>query len=246
MHTQQEPQHQPWPAVAVERPVMRMRWSSLTFLHWPYDVDVVQQLLPEGLTVEPYDGRAWVGLIPFNMMVAPPTGPEVPWLSHFPETNVRTYVRARDGKTGIWFFSLDAARLAAVTAARGSWGLPYFWSDMRVDRTGDHIRYTSSRRRGQRAAASDVGVDVGDAIPDPELTAFDHYLTARFVLFARRARRVWFTRADHPRWPLRRASVTSLHDGLVEAAGLPAPDGDPVVHFSDGVDVKVGLPHRVG
>ena len=238
--------YEPWPSVAVERPVMRMRWSSLTFLHWSYDVDVVQQLLPDGLTVEPYDGRAWVGLVPFQMMVAPPAGPGLPWLSHFPETNVRTYVRAHNGMTGIWFFSLDAARLAAVTAARGSWGLPYYWSSMGLGRQGDRLTYTCSRRRGQRPAASDVEIEAGEPIPDHEVTAFDHYLTARFVLFARHAGKLWYTRADHPRWPLRRAIVCSLSDGLVPAAGLPQPEDEPVVHFSDGVDVKVGLPHRVG
>ena len=40
--------------------------------------------------------------------------PAVPWLSAFPELNVRTYVSPRDGKRGVYFFSLDAARLLAV------------------------------------------------------------------------------------------------------------------------------------
>jgi uncharacterized protein YqjF (DUF2071 family) len=87
---------------------------------------------------------------------------------------------------------------------------------------------------------------VGQPLGQHEVTSFDHYLTARFVLFARYLGRVWYSRAEHPPWPLRRATVQRLDDTLLSAAGLPAPVGEPVVHFSDGVDVRVGLPHRVG
>jgi uncharacterized protein YqjF (DUF2071 family) len=94
----------------VRRPVMHNRWDTLTFLHWPYPVDVVQALLPAGLRVEQFDGRAWVGLVPFFMQVRPPG---VRWFvppGRFPETNVRTYVHGPDGSTGVYFFSLEAAR----------------------------------------------------------------------------------------------------------------------------------------
>ena len=110
----------------------------LTFLHWRYPPETVQALLPDGLEVETFDGVAWVGLIPFLMdRVRPRWLPPVPWLSRFPETNVRTYVRGPDGRTGIWFFSLDAARLPAVLAARVGFGLPYYWSEMSVRAMGD-------------------------------------------------------------------------------------------------------------
>lgn len=48
------------------------RWDQLTFLHWDYDPDIVQRLLPEGLVVDTFDDRAWVGLVPFLMEVRPP------------------------------------------------------------------------------------------------------------------------------------------------------------------------------
>src|SRR2546423_2489451 len=95
----------------VRYPVMLQEWRHLTFLHWRYRPDVIQALLPAGLTVQTMDGSAWVGLIPFLMSgVRPPRVPALPWLSRFPETNVRTYVSGPDGGTGIWFLSLHAAR----------------------------------------------------------------------------------------------------------------------------------------
>jgi uncharacterized protein YqjF (DUF2071 family) len=33
---------------------------------------------------------------------------------------------------------------------------------------------------------------------------------------------------------------------LVEAAGYPEPDGEPLVHYSPGVEVRIGLPRTVG
>ena len=84
----------------IERPVMMQRWATLTFLHWSFDAAAVQRLLPDSLTVETFEDRAWVGLVPFFMHVSLPHVPEVPWVSRFCETNVRTYVRGRDGPAG--------------------------------------------------------------------------------------------------------------------------------------------------
>ncbi|HVF05098.1 MAG TPA: DUF2071 domain-containing protein [Frankiaceae bacterium] len=219
------------------------RWSQLTFLHWSYDPALVQDLLPDGLTVETYDGRAWVGLVPFHMTVRAPGVPALPWASYFPETNVRTYVTGPDGINGVHFFSLDAARLGAVLAGRGL-NLNYRWSRMRLGRRGDVVRYTCDRRWPGPPARNDTEVEVGDPIPAAELTEFDHYLTARFRLWTTLGGRPVRMQAYHPPWPLRRATVRRLDDTLIGAAGLPAPAGDPVVHFSEGVDVRVGPPRR--
>src|ERR1051325_7601239 len=95
--------------------LMLQQWRLLTFLHWRFPAADVARLLPEGLTAQTFARTAWVGLVPFVMVgVRAPGVPPLPWLSRFPETNVRTYVRGPDGKPGIWFYSLDAARLPAV------------------------------------------------------------------------------------------------------------------------------------
>jgi uncharacterized protein YqjF (DUF2071 family) len=238
--------HPPQPPVRVERAIMRMQWLTLTFMHWPYPADVVQRLLPPGLTVETYDGQAWVGLVPFTMTIGLPRAPAVPWLSYFPETNIRTYARGPGGETGVWFMSLDAARLPAVMAARTAWGLPYYWSRMAVQRQGDVVTYTSARHRPHPRARHSSHVSIGPPIPAYDLTTLDHYLTARFGLWAYHFGRIWHSRVDHAPWPLRRARVDRLDDELVMAAGLPAPPGEPVVHFSAGVQVRVGRPRVCG
>lgn len=230
----------------VARAAMLQRWDRLTFLHWSYHIDVVQDLLPSDLEVDPYDGRAWVGLVPFFMEVRFPGTPHVPWLSRFPETNVRTYVRGPTGEPGVWFFSLDASRLAAVLTARLTYRVAYFWSEMSVSRSAQTIRYMTRRRwPGTGEARSEVTVEIGDRYRPDQLEEFDHYLTARWTLYGTWRRRLLMAHAEHPPWPLHQARVETYRDDLVAAAGLPPPTGDPVVHWSPGVDVRIGFPRRV-
>ena len=127
-------------------PVVFQRWQAVTFLHWSYDPAVVQRLLPAGLTVHTHAGVAWGGLTPFLLQNFRPSGlPAIPWLSSFPETNLRTYVIDSNGVDGLWFLSLDAASLVTVAGARGSLWLPYHWASMTVERSLT-LTYRSCRR----------------------------------------------------------------------------------------------------
>jgi uncharacterized protein YqjF (DUF2071 family) len=231
--------------VPVSRAAMVHRWEELTFIHWRFDPEAVQRLLPRELTVETFDGDAWVGLVPFFMRVGLPRVRSVPWLSRFAETNVRTYVRSRDGTRGIWFFSLDAARLGAVLVARSTYRLPYFWSKMGIERSGSRINYRCERRWPGPPALSMVTIEIGQRYEPEELTTLDHFLTARWTLFSAPRVGLRHARAFHDPWPLHRADIVDLDDTLVTAAGLPAPEGSALVHYAPSVEVRIGWPTRI-
>lgn len=235
------------PPPKVARPVMHHRWSWITFIHWRYPPSLLQPMLPPGLTVETFDGSAWVGLTPFLMQgVRAPALPAVPWLSSFPETNVRTYVRDRHGRRGIWFLSLDAARLPAVLAARAGYGLPYHWSDMAVRVAGERVAYRCARRwPGPRRLRCDAEVRLGPPLRQAERDELAHFLTARYRLYTVIAGRLAAAEAEHPRWPLRRVELLRLDQDLLTGQGLPAPAGEPLLHASAGVPVRVGMWHRL-
>lgn len=224
--------------------VMHMRWLNLTFLHWQFDPEQVQAILPHGLTVDTFDGAAWVGLVPFEMEVQLPGQIPIPREGQFPETNVRTYVRGPDGTPGVWFCSLEAGRLSATAVARATYGLPYYWAEMTAENVGPAWRYRSTRKwPGPKNIRCDVDVTAGDAIGEP--SALERFLTARWGLYSTFFGHTLYAPITHDPWLLHHGDLTHLDDGLMGAAGFAATDTDPLVHWTPGVGVRVGRPHRV-
>ncbi|MEU0335156.1 DUF2071 domain-containing protein [Streptomyces sp. NPDC006193] len=216
-------------------PALRAGWLTQTFLHWAYPPERVQRLLPEGLAVDTLDGAAWVSLTPFVMAgVRPPGSPAA--LPSFAETNLRTYVRDRDGRDGLWFLSLEVA-CPAMLAARGL-GVPYRLGRLAVSRHEASVLYTGVRRRG--GPGYQVSVRPGGPLrPGP----LDVWLTSRWRAYSRRFGVLWETPVEHEPWRLRGARLDRAEETLTRAAGLPPPDAEPVVHFSDGVrGVRLGVP----
>ena len=163
-----------------------MTWRRHAFLHWPVEAERLARFLPDGLRLDTFEGRAWLGVVPFTMTGVRPRGvPALPYFSAFHELNVRTYVT--DGEhAGVWFFSLDAANACAVAGARLAYGLPYRHARMTLEEDGPTSRY-ASRRLWTR---SDVGFRARYRPSGPVYRAvpgdLDHWLTERYCLFARR------------------------------------------------------------
>jgi uncharacterized protein len=213
---------------------MSQTWRRLTFLHWPYDPALVRPLLPPGLVLDTFDYAAWIGLVPFEIH-------NLRWVRHFPETNVRTYVIGPDGSRAVWFFSLDAGRLAAVLGARVAYHLPYFWAKMGVASQEDTVHYWSRRRRPHSAGVmSDIVVKPGERFESQKLGDRDHFLTARFRLYTVLHGRLGWAQIEHEAWPLAQATVVTLDQNLIEATGLPTPEGQPLAHYAEEIDVKIG------
>ena len=83
---------------------MQQTWANLFFQHWEVDESMLQSHLPSGLTVDTFRGKAYLGICGLSMKSVRPQGlPALPWLSHFAELNVRTYVRDPEGNPGVYF-----------------------------------------------------------------------------------------------------------------------------------------------
>jgi len=218
----------------ITRAAMSQTWRRLTFLHWPYDPGLVRPLLPPGLVLDTFDGAAWIGLVPFEIH-------NLRGIPHFPETNVRTYVIGPDGSRAVWFFSLDAARLAAVLGARVAYRLPYFWAVMGVASQEETVHYWSRRRRPHSTSVmSDIVVKPGERFEAKELGDRDHFLTARYRLYTLLYGRLGWAQIEHEAWPLASATVVTLEQNLFETAGLPTPEGQPLAHYAEEIDVTIG------
>src|SRR4029078_13489039 len=103
-------------------------WRQLVFLHWPVAATALRPLVPRSLSIDEFDGTAYVSLVAFTVEALRPVGAPRSLGLHFLETNVRTYVHLDGRDHGVYFFSLAAASLVAVIGARLSLGLPYFWA----------------------------------------------------------------------------------------------------------------------
>ena len=159
---------------------MLQRWTLISFLHWRVEADDLRPLVPEGLEIDEFDGSAWVGLVPFCMTTQVTGFPALPWISTFPETNVRTYVTGPDGGRGIWFLSLDVAR-SPTALAGAALGLPYRWSSMRIGGSFGDVTYRCRRLVPTGSVASTARVvSTGDPVP---MTARDHFLVSRFRVY---------------------------------------------------------------
>ena len=225
------PQNRPW--------VMAQTWQRLLFVHYPVPVAMLRPLIPAQLEIDTFEGDAWIGIVPFLMTGVRLRGfPSVPGTATFPELNVRTYVRHGD-KSGVWFFSLDAANPLAVIVARQLFNLPYFHADMAIERDGDTTNYTSTRtHRNASSANYDVTYRPTDIVQSYAQDSLDTWFTERYVLYTANGRgKVFIGHITHQPWQLQPAEVDIRTDTTAQAAGITLPDTTPIVHYAHHTDV---------
>jgi uncharacterized protein len=218
----------PWPRL------LRQSWLNLSFLHWAVEPASIAHLYPPGTEPDVFDGRSFVGVVPFQMSV----------FGTFLETNVRLYSVDETGRRGVVFLSLDSSRLDMVAAGRWVFGVPYRWARMSYRQDGYRRVYDSTLRWRGLTASSSVEVLVGGPMTCGPL---EHYLTARWGVHIVRAGRTWYLPNEHPAWSLRRAELIEFsEDGLFASVGLNELSARPPDHvtFSDGVRARFGRPVR--
>jgi uncharacterized protein YqjF (DUF2071 family) len=239
------------PNASLHRPrgwIMHMDWDDLLFAHYTVDPSVLRPHIPAGLELETWDGKAWLGVVPFRMAgVRPRFIPRIPGLSEFAELNLRTYVR-RGGIPGVWFFSLDAASPFAVRAARRFFHLPYFDADMKIERDGAAYAYSSRRTHwGEPEGAFEARyAPAGPAYKSLPGT-LDDWLTARYCLYAADSEGNIF-RGDihHKPWRLQAATAEIKVNTLGHRLGLDFSAQKPHLLFSEHTEVVAWLPEFLG
>lgn len=225
---------------------MAQRWHDLLFAHWRLPPESLRPVLPAPLELELYDGAAWIGVIPFTMSGVRLRGtPALPWLSAFPELNVRTYVRHRD-LSGVYFFSLDAANPLAVAAARRWYKLPYHRARMKAERREEEIEYRSRRiDHGAPPAELSVRYRPTGAARLPEPGSLDHWLVERYRLLTVHEGRVRVAEIHHPAWRLRPAAAEFRVNTMTESLGIELPSDDPRLALAKEQLVRVWAPQAL-
>jgi uncharacterized protein len=212
-------------------------WRSLLFMHWAVDVETLRALVPAPLELDVYEGKAYVGVVPFVMQAVRPRWCPEMFSFNFLETNVRTYVCHR-GRPGVYFFSLDAASRIAVWAARAFWSLPYFHARMSFTQPGDEILYQS--RRSSSDVVHKVRYRLGELLGSLHPESLEFFFLERYLLFAEHQGQLYMGQVHHAPYPAQAALVLELEDQLLRAASLGDFPGMPAfTHYAAGVDVEI-------
>lgn len=238
-------EHRPWP-VPAKRWTWRQSWCDLLFAHWPVPVQKLRNLVPPELTLQEFEGTSWIGVVPFHMQgVMRRPFPDLPWISAFPELNLRLYVEA-DGKPGVWFLSLDASNPLAVWAARRFFHLPYVRARMSISGLPAPVSYRSLRLERPRGVEFRAEYE---PISEPYLArpgTLEHWLTERYCLYARTPRgKLLRAEVHHRPWPLQRASAEIRRNDLFTPHGLCISEPPALLHFSRRIAVVVWSPRAV-
>jgi uncharacterized protein YqjF (DUF2071 family) len=238
--------HRPWPLPAAPW-VMAQSWHDLLFAHWPVPIESLRAAIPPALEIDTFAGQAWLGVVPFRMSGVRLRGtPPLPWVSAFPELNLRTYVTL-DGRPGVWFFALEAANPLAVALARAWFHLPYFRARMKLTAVGEGVLYTS-RRIHRQARPAELVARYGPTGPvyRSRHDTLEQWLTERYCLYAQgRGERLYRGDIHHAPWPLQPAQAELELCTLPRAHDLELPACAPLLHFARRVDMVAWSPVRV-
>ena len=225
---------------------MRQYWGKLLFMHWSIDGAALRPLIPDQLSIDTFDGKAWIGVVPFTMWgIRASFLPPIPGASAFHELNVRTYVHYQ-GVPGVWFFSLDAASKLAVWGARTFYYLPYFNAELSLRQAGNTIEYLS-RRQDKRGAPAELSAawTIGAPLAQARPGSLEFFLTERYCLYSYQREQLYRSRIFHQPWPLQSATLDSYQSTMVESLGIDEPKGAPVLHYAESIGVSIWPLRRV-
>ena len=223
--------------------IMAQSWDQLLFAHWPIGVDQLRRVVPPQLEVDAFADQAWLGVVAFNISrIHLRRLPAAPGLAHFPEVNLRTYVR-HNGRPGVLFLSLHCPNRLAMAIARPWFRLPYHYADVCLDARADAIDFASRSPGGARFIARYAPVSEACASPPNSLEA---WLTERYCYYtAAPAGGLYRCDIDHAPWKLAPAQAEIGTNTLGVPFQLDLPQMPPMVHFAERTDARIWPLHRV-
>jgi uncharacterized protein len=235
-------EHRPFPVPDLPW-VMRQRWDDVLFLHWPVPPDVLRPHIPDEVELDLYDGAAWIGIVLFEVKgLRGRFLPPLPFTSTFPEVNVRTYVR-KNGKPGVYFFSLDTTNKLAIKAARTGYSLPYFFADVSMDRSSTEVNCRSIRKeRGLPRETLQVTYrPTGKEIPNEE-GSFEHWMAERYCLCSLFGDELFRTDIHHRKWALESVDIELTSNTMAQYVPREYFSSAPKAHYSISKNTLFWLP----
>jgi uncharacterized protein len=222
-------------------PVMYQTWSDLLFLHWEWDPEEIQATLPPGIYVDTFGARAYVAVTPFRMLdVRASFLPRIPGASDFLELNVRTYVHDREGRPGVWFYSLDLNHGLGVLLAKSFYSLPYHSATMHAVEKAGLIQFVCHRQTAREPSTIYYRKET-KSVPAPP-GSLAHFLAERYLLYSYspRTQKLYTARVHHAPWELFQAHLGRYDETMLRLNELN-PRLRPPEHHWCGSAVRVKI-----
>ena len=104
-----------------ENPFLTARWSHLAMLNYEADPEVLRPYVPAGTQLDTFSGRTLISVVGFLFHDTRIWGWSIPWHRHFPEVNLRFYVRREvsgECRRGVSFIKEIVPRPVVAWVAR--------------------------------------------------------------------------------------------------------------------------------
>jgi uncharacterized protein len=204
-------------------------WNKAIFLHWKVDVNELRKFVPSHLEIDLFENEAWVSVVIFTMeKIRPKHFPPFSPITTFEEINIRTYVKY-NGKSGVYFLSIEASNLLSCKIAKALSELPYRFSSMK------RTLNTHSSSNNKTEDKIEIKFNVLEDIK--EKSEIDKWLTERYALFQDDAKgNINEFEIHHVEWPIFKVDFSNIELSYDRFSKMI--DNKPhLTHYSSGVQV---------
>ncbi|WAH35277.1 YqjF family protein [Alicyclobacillus dauci] len=218
--------------------VMKQSWMNLGFIHWPVPIHHIESMIPAELTLDTFEGQAWISLVPLRIVHMHARFVPAFGFHGFPEVNLRTYV-VRDGRPGVFFFRLDAEHRLVAALGRRFLHVPYHDTSIHVDRQDEWIHYRL-HPSGLSLSSSQLEFTIRPVsdVFESSKHSIDSWLTDRYCFYTTFRGRVYRGDIHHGPWALQTAEVAFHISSALVDYGFGS--SQPVLaHFSRQQEVQV-------
>lgn len=217
--------------------IMTQEWQDVLFLHWRVSAEQLRKQIPEELELDLYEGEAWIGVVLFKAKgTRPRLLPPVPGTRTFLEVNVRTYVKYK-GRSGVYFFTLDANSPLAVKAASFGGFLPYRLARMEYNRHGEKKTF-KSRRIHKNSFPETIDLSYQTATNPLKKNKLERWLTERYSLWTKPKRKLLRLDIKHLSWELQYVKGEVRHNSMASFLPENLHLEKPLAHYSSMKKVR--------
>jgi uncharacterized protein YqjF (DUF2071 family) len=181
-------------------------WRKLAMANYPVEQDVLRPFLPARTELDTWAGDPYVSLVGFQFREIRVKGHRIPFHTHFPEVNLRFYVRYKDGsewKRGVVFISEIVPLRAVAWVANTLFRERYMSLPMRYVETGDETVLRTAYHWWYKKRWNSLSLKTAArSVPLREGTQ-EEFITEHFWGYAKAgANRTNEYQVAHPRWEI--------------------------------------------